>query len=135
MFFSINPNGDLPIYEQIVRQLTLAVADGILVGGQMVPSVRQLSKDLAINPNTIARAYQELQSAGVLEPLRGRGMIVCGDAIDRCTQTRNQLVVDGVRQALRDALAGGMGVEQLRQLFETELAMAKKNEGSEGVEP
>ena len=131
MFFSINPNGDLPIYEQIVRQLTLAVADGILVGGQMVPSVRQLSKDLAINPNTIARAYQELQSAGVLEPLRGRGMIVCRDAIDRCTRARDQLVVDGVRQALRDALAGGMSVEELREVFETELAGAKKKEGVE----
>ena len=105
------------------------MADGILVGGQMVPSVRQLSKDLAINPNTIARAYQELQSAGVLEPLRGRGMIVCRDAVDRCTEARNQLVVDGVRQALRDALAGGMSVEELRQVFETELAGSQKERG------
>ena len=52
MFFSIDPSGDVPIYEQIVRQVKLAVADGVLVGGQMVPSVRQLSKNLAINPNT-----------------------------------------------------------------------------------
>ena len=122
MFFSVDPAGDVPIYEQIVRQVKLAVADGVLVGGQMVPSVRQLSKDLAINPNTIARAYQELQADLVLEPLRGRGMVVRRDSVDRCTKARNMLVVDAVRQALQDALAGGMSVEALRELFETELA-------------
>lgn len=122
MFFSIDPAGDVPIYEQIVRQVKLAVADGVLVGGQMVPSVRQLSKDLAINPNTIARAYQELQTDLVLEPLRGRGMVVRRDSVARCTKARNTIVIEAVRQTLRDALAGGMSVDDLRELFETELA-------------
>ena len=49
MFFSIETSGDVPIYEQIVRQVKLAVADGVLTGGQMVPSVRQLASELAIN--------------------------------------------------------------------------------------
>lgn len=121
MFFSIDADGDIPIYEQIVRQVKLAVADGILVGGQMVPSVRQLASDLAINSNTIARAYQELQSDRVLESLRGRGMVVRRDAIKRCTKARNSLVADAVRRALADALSGGMTVDELRELFETEL--------------
>ena len=121
MFFSIDTAGDVPIYEQIVRQVKLAVADGVLVGGQMVPSVRQLSKDLAINPNTIARAYQELQSDLVLEPLRGRGMVVRRDSVPRCTKARNELVAEGVRRALADALSGGMTPDDLRGLFETEL--------------
>ncbi len=121
MFFSIDPSGDAPIYEQIVRQVKLAVADGVLVGGQMVPSVRQLAAELAINPNTIARAYTELQNDLVLEPLRGRGMIVRRDAIARCTKARNSLVADGVRRALADAISGGMTADELRDLFETEL--------------
>ena len=121
MFFSIDADGDIPIYEQIVRQVKLAVADGILVGGQMVPSVRQLANDLAINSNTIARAYQELQSDRVLESLRGRGMVVRRDAIKRCTKARDSLVADGVRRALADALAGGMTPDELRELFEAEL--------------
>jgi GntR family transcriptional regulator len=129
MFFSIDASGDVPIYEQIVRQTKLAVADGVLVGGQMVPSVRQLSKDLAINPNTIARAYQELQSDRVLEPLRGRGMVVRRDAVSRCTKARNTLVVDGVRRLLADALAGGMTADELRELFETELAQSAFSTG------
>lgn len=122
MFFSIDPAGDAPIYEQIVRQVKLAVADGTIAGGQMVPSVRQLAADLAINPNTIARAYQQLQSDKVLEPLRGRGLVIRRDAVKRCTKARDQLVADGVRRALADALAGGMSPADLRELFESELA-------------
>ena len=131
MFFSVDPAGDVPIYEQIVRQVKLAVADGVLVGGQMVPSVRQLSKELAINPNTIARAYQELQTDLVLEPLRGRGMVVRRDSVARCTKARNSIVIDAVRKVLRDAMAGGMSMDELRELFETELkSQAGSNHGA-----
>ena len=122
MFFNIDPSGDVPMYEQIARQVKLAVTNGVLVGGEMVPSVRQLSKELAINPNTIARAYQDLQDDRVLEAVRGRGMIVRNDAIKRCTKARNSMVEDGVRRALADALAGGMSADELRDLFESELS-------------
>ncbi|EMI16631.1 transcriptional regulator, GntR family [Rhodopirellula maiorica SM1] len=128
MFFSIETSGDIPIYEQIVRQVKLAVADGVLSGGQMLPSVRQMAADLAINSNTIARAYQELQNDRVLEPLRGRGMVVRRDALARCTKARNTLVADGVRRALADAIAGGMTADELRELFEAELVKQAKQE-------
>ncbi|MEM6471601.1 MAG: GntR family transcriptional regulator [Planctomycetota bacterium] len=121
MFFSIDPEGDIPIYEQIVRQVKLAVADGVLVGGQMVPSVRQLANELAINSNTIARAYQDLQADKVLEPLRGRGMVVSRGAVSRCRKARNTLISETFRRALSDALAGGMTSDELRELFEHEL--------------
>ena len=132
MFFSIDSDGEIPIYEQIVRQVKLAIADGVLVGGQMVPSVRQLANDLAINSNTIARAYQQLQADHVLEPLRGRGMVVRRDAMKRCTKARNTIVADAVRRALADALSGGMTADELRELFEAELdrqagSLAKSN--------
>ncbi|MEO1617686.1 MAG: GntR family transcriptional regulator [Planctomycetota bacterium] len=121
MFFSIDPDGDVPIYEQIVRQVKLAVADGILVGGQMVPSVRHLASELALNSNTIARAYQDLQADKVLEPLRGRGMVVCRGAVARCRKARNQLTAGTFRRAIADALSGGMTPDELRELFESEL--------------
>ena len=132
MFFSIDTAGDVPIYEQIVRQVKLAVADGVLVGGQMVPSVRQLASELAINPNTIAKAYQQLQSEHVLEPLRGRGLIVRRDAVTRCTKARNSIVALGVRRALADALAGGMTHQELRELFESELAEQASRQTANG---
>lgn len=110
------------MYEQIARQVKLAVTNGILVAGEMVPSVRQLSKELAINPNTIGRAYQDLQTGGVLESLRGRGTVVCRGAGKTCAKARDSMVADGVRRALGDALAGGMTVGELRKIFEVELA-------------
>ena len=97
----------------------------------MVPSVRQLSKDLAINPNTIARAYQTLQSDEVLESLRGRGMVVRRDSVKRCTEARDSLVADSVRRALADALSGGMTPDDLRAIFETELAKTNGHAGNE----
>ena len=127
MYFKIQPSGDVPIYEQIVRQIKLAVADGVLVGGQMVPSVRQLAGELAINPNTIAKAYTQLQNDLVLEPLRGRGMVVRRDSVNRCTKARDALVAENVRQALSSAIAGGMSVDELRRLFESEISKHSGN--------
>ena len=127
MFFKIEPAGDVPIYEQIVRQMKLAVADGVLVGGQMVPSVRQLANELAINPNTIAKAYTQLQNDLVLEPLRGRGMVVRRDSIHRCTKARDAIVAENVRHALSNALAGGMSVDELREILESEIHMQSGN--------
>ena len=129
MFFSIDPSSDVAIYEQIVRQVKLAVADSTLVGGQMLPSVRQLSKDIALNPNTIARAYRELQAQDILEPLRGRGMVVRRDALKHCKAARNDLVADAFRRALHDAIRGGMTSDQLKSLFDAELkrSQSQKN--------
>ncbi|MDA8743359.1 GntR family transcriptional regulator [Rubripirellula amarantea] len=130
MFFSIDPSDEVPIYEQLVRQVKLAVADGTLVGGQMVPSVRQLAADLAINPNTIARAYTQLQADLVLEPLRGRGLTVRRDAVSRCTKARNTIVGDALCRVLDDAIAGGMSADDIREQFESELAKRVSNNGA-----
>ena len=124
MFFSIEASNGVPIYEQIVRQIKFAVAEGILVSGQMVPSVRQLSNDLAINPNTIARAYQQLQDDKVLESLRGRGLAVRGDALARCTKARQSLLAERFLGVIKEAMHAGLSLEQTREAFETQLAAA-----------
>ncbi len=121
MFFSIDSANGIPIYEQLIRQVKLAVADGVISGGQMVPSVRQLASELAINPNTIQRAYQQLQADRVLESIRGRGLAVRRDALARCTKARNTLVAESLTRLLSDALSGGVTPAELRALFEAEL--------------
>lgn len=121
MRFSIDTTNGVPIYEQIVRQVTFAVAEGVLVSGQMVPSVRQLSTTLAINPNTIARAYQQLQSDAVLESLRGRGLVVRADAVARCDAARQSILADRLRSVLSEAVHAGLTPEQLREMFEQQL--------------
>ena len=66
MILQIDTSNGLAIYEQVVRQLKFAVASGKLRRGELVPSVRELSKQLAINPNTVSRAYRQLQDEDVL---------------------------------------------------------------------
>ncbi|QEG39674.1 GntR family transcriptional regulator [Roseimaritima ulvae] len=122
MFFFIDHSNGVPIYEQLVRQVKYAVADGVLSSGQMIPSVRQLAQQLAINPNTIARAYGQLQTEQVLEPLRGRGLVVRKDARSRCVKARSTLLAARLRSALEECLQSGLSREELTELFQTELA-------------
>ncbi|MCA9144036.1 MAG: GntR family transcriptional regulator, partial [Planctomycetales bacterium] len=76
MFLNINPANGIAIYDQVVRQVKFAVAQGAVKPGNLVPSVREMARELAINPNTVARAYQQLQTDGVLEQVRGMGLEV-----------------------------------------------------------
>lgn len=121
MFFSIDASNGVPIYEQIVRQVKFAVADGVLVAGQMVPSVRQLSGELAINPNTIARAYLQLQEERVLEPLRGRGLVVRADALPRCTKARRVLLETRVHDVIDEAVRAGLSRGEILEMCSTQL--------------
>ena len=121
MFFSIDTSDDVAIYEQIVRQVKFAIAEGSLQPRQLLPSARQLSGELAINPNTVARAYQQLQTDGVLELMRGRGMAVCIDATDKCRQARKTLIAARLRGALSEALHGGLTADEIRKMLHSEL--------------
>jgi DNA-binding transcriptional regulator YhcF (GntR family) len=80
MILDIRPDSPIPIYEQIVAQITFAIASGALDVGAMIPSVRELAQQIVVNPNTVARAYQELERRGVLEARRGCGMAVTSQA-------------------------------------------------------
>ncbi len=74
--FSISPASDIPIFRQLVQQIQRAVVVGKLRVGEQLPAVRVLAESLVINPNTVARAYQELIRDGVLESQAGRGVFV-----------------------------------------------------------
>ena len=80
MICQIETNNGIPIYEQICRQVKFAVANGSLLVGEHVPSVREMATRTAVNVNTVARAYRDLQSEGVLVSIRGTGT---GDCCER----------------------------------------------------
>ena len=126
MFLSIDPHNGLAIYDQIIRQVKFAVACGALRKGELVPSVRELARELAVNPNTVARAYRELQSEGVLSPLRGTGMEVADGAESRCRGQRLELIRARLRHVLTEAIHSQLEAEELRSLVERELAAAEK---------
>ena len=83
MFFQILHSHDLPVYDQLVRQVKFAVACGALAPGELIPSVRELARQLAINPNTVARAYRKLQDDVVVEVVPGTGLQVARGAARR----------------------------------------------------
>jgi GntR family transcriptional regulator len=122
MFLHIDPHNGLAIYEQIVRQVKFAVAGGALAPGELVPSVRELARELAINPNTIARAYRQLQDDRVLAALRGTGLEVAAGAAERCRHERVKLIRARLRQVLAEGLQGGLSRRELRELVESELS-------------
>lgn len=121
MFFSIDASNGVPIYEQVVRQVKFAIAEEALRPGQLLPSIRALSVDLAINPNTVARAFQQLQSEGILETVRGRGLAVCEGVAERCKQVRRELITERLRSALDEALRGGLEAEAIQAIVQQQL--------------
>lgn len=121
MFLHVDPADAVPIYDQVVRQIKFTVAQGAIKPGNRVPSVRELARELAINPNTVARAYQQLQADGVLETVRGLGMEVSAGAVEPCRKERRQLVRARLRQTLAEARRSGLKDSELRELIESEL--------------
>jgi GntR family transcriptional regulator len=76
MTFQLDTKSGVPIYRQIIEQVKYAIARGELEPGDRLPTVRQLAVDLSVNPNTVVRAYRELEIAGVLETHQGSGTFV-----------------------------------------------------------
>jgi GntR family transcriptional regulator len=126
MFFRVDPQNGLAIYEQVVRQVKFAVASGMLKAGQLIPSVRELAHELAINPNTIARAYRQLQEDRVIEPVRGTGLEVAEGALDRCRSERRKLIAARVRQVLVEARQSRLDAREVRELVERELTAVER---------
>jgi GntR family transcriptional regulator len=126
MFFAIEFSDGLAIYDQIVRQVKYAVASGALKPGELIPSVRELARELAINPNTVARAYRELQADRVLDTVRGTGLEVASGAAERCRNERIKLIRARLKQVLAEAKRSGLDGDELRALVDKELTAIKK---------
>jgi GntR family transcriptional regulator len=103
ILLDLNTGDERPIYSQIADRMKFAIAGGVLRPGDLVPSVRELSKQLVINPNTVARAYRELQAAGLLESVRGMGLQVSERAVEHCQAARRELVRQRIRTAIEEA--------------------------------
>jgi GntR family transcriptional regulator len=128
MFFSIDPANGVAIYEQIVRQIKFAVARDAVKVGELIPSVRELARELAVNPNTVARAYRQLQSDGVLITVRGEGLEVASDARGLCRRETTEIIRLRLRQVLSEARQSQLTATEISKLFEAELKSIEKQE-------
>lgn len=139
MQINIEPNNGIPIYEQLVRQVKYAVAEEVVVPGQVVPSVREMARTLAVNPNTVQRAYLQLQEEHILQTLRGRGMAVAHDAKQRCVSDRRHLLAERLKAVIEEAIQSGLSRDRLTSMFqeclEASLRKSSKTSENKNAEP
>ncbi|MEI8381310.1 MAG: GntR family transcriptional regulator [Planctomycetota bacterium] len=119
MFFQIDPDSGVAIYDQIARQVKYAIAKNALRAGELVPSVRELAVKLAVNPNTVARAYRDLQNDKVLEALRGEGLRVSQEAAAHCRLARQTNMEARVQRVVIEALQSGFVKDEFIGLVES----------------
>jgi GntR family transcriptional regulator len=119
MFLKIDTNRSLPLFGQIMEGIRLAIATGRLKSGDRIPSIHDLAVENRINPNTVARAYMELERAGVIRVKRGFGHYVTealnGDLADL---ERRGLLLGRVEEFLTSALELGFGPEEVKSAID-----------------
>lgn len=111
----------MPIYLQIVEEVKRAIALGQLLGGDQLPTVKQLATDLVINPNTAAKAYRDLEREGIIETFPGRGSFVSAKIVDSARREQVAKLTEDLRRLIRDAAALGLTPRELTEQFEKEV--------------
>ncbi len=126
MFFDINTQNGVPVYEQVFRQIAFAVASGGIDQGELVPSVRNMARELAINPNTVARAYRQLQDDGIVENLRGSGLVVTRNARTKCKSLRVRVFKKQIALLMEEAHNSQLSLSEIKELIDGEFSRLKK---------
>ena len=115
-----------PIYEQIVSSIEDLAVRGVLEPDSQLPSVRQLAVELSINPNTIQRAYSQLEKTGVIYSVKGKGNFVAADP-KRLREEKMEQILQEMEKLLRQALALGAGRERMKNWLHS---LLEKEEGA-----
>jgi GntR family transcriptional regulator len=122
MLFRPNPSSGVPIYLQLMEQVKHAIETGALRPGDQLPGMRPLAEELVINPNTVAKAYRELEHEGVIELRHGAGAFVSGNAGTKKLTDKVRAGQAIVAAAVEKLRARGITDEEIRRLFEAQLA-------------
>ncbi len=125
--FRLDADSGVPVYRQLIDQVTGALASGSLAAGNQLPTVRQVAVDLAINPNTVMRAYRELEIRGILETQQGTGTFIGRQKAKRPDAERQRQLSQLVSDFLARAGAAGFTVEELLEQINDPYADRPKN--------
>lgn len=125
MLFQINPLSPEPLYDQVVYQVKAAVARGELRAGDRLPSVRELARQLTINPNTVARSYQALEGDGVIVRRQGAGCFVTGGPSNLREEERARRLEEHLARLVTEAYHLGFGADEVRAALERRLAQVE----------
>ena len=132
MIVKPNPALGVPIYLQLVEQVKHAIETGALRPGEQLPGLRPLAEQLVINVNTVAKAYRELEQAGVIELRHGAGAFVSASATGHKEADMFKAAEPLVASTVEKLRARGLSDEEIRRLFEAELAGLKRTGGQSG---
>ena len=120
MFFRVNQSSGVPLYLQLMEQVKHAVDTGALRPGDRLPPIRNLAEELVMNPNTVVRAYRELEHEGIVELKHGSGAFIGESVVARERLMRKAQAI--VQAALDRLRALGLAADEIRRLWESELA-------------
>src|SRR5437762_8425835 len=129
MLFRPNPSSGVPIYLQLMEQVKHAIETGALRPGDQLPGMRPLAEELVINPNTVAKAYRELEHEGVIELRHGAGAFVSANSRAKKLTDKLRAGQTIVAAAVGQLRARGVSDEEIRRLFEAELAGLNRRGG------
>jgi len=132
MLFKPNSALGVPIYVQLMEQIKHAIETGALRAGDQLPGIRPLAEELVINPNTVAKAYRELEHEGLVALKHGAGAFVAGNARAHKAADRIRGAQPLVASTIEKLRARGLGDDEIRRLFEAELAGRGKAGGQSG---
>jgi GntR family transcriptional regulator len=124
-----NPASGVPIYLQVIEQVKHAIATGAVRPGEQLPGIRPLAEELVINPNTVAKAYRELEHEGVIELRQGAGAFVSGNGPSKQDAEKLRAAQAAVAAAVERLRAQGVADNDIRRLFEAQLAGTTKGGG------
>jgi GntR family transcriptional regulator len=113
LVFRRDPASGVPAYRQVIDQILGGIASGTLRPGDQLPTVRQLAVDLAINPNTVVRAYRELEIRGVLDTQQGVGTFITSEPVQRDDAERQRQLDQLVGEFMARAGAAGFSADEL----------------------
>ena len=134
MLMHISTRNGVPIYVQLVSQIKHLIASGRLLTGSELPPIRALAEQLLINPNTVARAYRELESAGLLTTRRGAGTYVSDKGSPLARAERVRILSDQLDGLLAEASSLGVDFEELLELLnKRRAAMAHESAAHESA--
>ena len=132
MILKPNPSLGVPIYLQLMEQVKHAVETGAIRPGEQLPGIRPLAEELVINPNTVAKAYRELEHEGIIELRHGAGAFVAERARGRKTTDALRAAQSIVASAIERLRDRGLTDEEIRRLVEAALAGVSQAGGTRG---
>ncbi len=129
--WTIDPDDPVPIGEQITFRVLYAIARGVYRPGDKLPTVREVASRLRVNPNTVSKAYRDLERDGVLVSRRGTGVFVHEDALDVATERRQAVVLARFERAVGEALDAGLAPADIVEVLTEALRRAARSRGFE----